>query len=203
MSGKYARFGQQVRMGAELAIMDINFSGGVLGKKIKLLVRDDGCQLNRAREAAGLMASSRVVFVSGHFCPETSLAAARIYEREKILQVNPAPPSPGSKMISGPLALFWRSHGGSIKSSPFALRLASAGIRPDFYLFASYSAIQAWRQAAKKAGTVDPGKISNLFLSGMKFDTVLGPISFRRFRSGDLPGFLIMDENPTRAATLD
>ena len=40
MTGQYASFGEQMRRGAEMAVKDLNASGGVLGQKIKLEIGD-------------------------------------------------------------------------------------------------------------------------------------------------------------------
>ena len=39
-------------------------------------------------------------------------------------------------------------------------------------------AIQVWKQAAEKAGTVDPAKITTILHSGISFKTVLGDVVF-------------------------
>ena len=43
---------RQFRDGAEQAVADINASGGVLGKKLRLEVSDDACDPKQARSVA-------------------------------------------------------------------------------------------------------------------------------------------------------
>jgi branched-chain amino acid transport system substrate-binding protein len=43
ITGSNASFGAQLKAGAEQAVADINAKGGVLGKKLELVVGDDAC----------------------------------------------------------------------------------------------------------------------------------------------------------------
>ncbi len=57
------------------------------------------------------------------------------------------------------------------------------GIDPEGYTLYTYAAVQAWAQAAKKAGTTDPQKVAAALHTG-SYDTVLGPLSFDK--KGDI-----------------
>ncbi len=48
---------------------------------------------------------------------------------------------------------------------------------PEGYVLYTYAAIQAWADAAKKAGTADPKKVAEALHSGT-WATVLGPVTF-------------------------
>ena len=48
MTGDLAAFGEQLRRGAEQAVADVNAKGGVLGKKLRLVIGDDQCDPKRA-----------------------------------------------------------------------------------------------------------------------------------------------------------
>src|ERR1700761_7923227 len=52
MTGEYSAFGRQLKNGAEMAIADLNASGGVLGKKLALDIEDDACDPKQARSVA-------------------------------------------------------------------------------------------------------------------------------------------------------
>ncbi len=56
-------------------------------------------------------------------------------------------------------------------------RFLAKNIDPEGYVLYTYAAIQAWKQAAEKAGTVEPVKVIEALNSG-EFDTVIGKISF-------------------------
>ena len=51
------------------------------------------------------------------------------------------------------------------------------GIDPEGYVLYTYAAIQAWADAAKKAGSIDPKKVAAALHAGT-WATVLGPITF-------------------------
>ncbi|MGH6727055.1 MAG: branched-chain amino acid ABC transporter substrate-binding protein [Pseudolabrys sp.] len=55
---------------------------------------------------------------------------------------------------------------------------------PEAYTLYSYAAVQIIKQAAEAAKSLDPKKVAAKMHSGMKFSTVLGPISYDK--NGDL-----------------
>jgi branched-chain amino acid transport system substrate-binding protein len=94
MSGDLAEFGTQMREAAKLAVADINAAGGVLGKPLRLVIQDDECDPERAREGAWKMAEQHVVAVIGHFCAGASIPASGVYADHGILQIIPISTSP-------------------------------------------------------------------------------------------------------------
>ncbi|MCW8836946.1 MAG: branched-chain amino acid ABC transporter substrate-binding protein [Rhodospirillales bacterium] len=94
MTGQYAAFGEQMKRGAEMAVADINASGGVLGQQLKLLVGDDACDPKQAVAVANEMANKKVVFMAGHFCSGSSIPASEVYAEEGIVQISPASTNP-------------------------------------------------------------------------------------------------------------
>ena len=94
MTGQYASFGEQMKRGAEMAVADINAAGGVLGKKLSLIIGDDACDPKQAVAVANKMVSDGVVFMAGHFCSGSSIPASKVYEEEGILQISPASTNP-------------------------------------------------------------------------------------------------------------
>ncbi len=94
MTGQYAAFGTQLRRGAEMAVLDINAKGGVLGRKIKLEIGDDACDPKQARAVAEKLATQKVALVAGHFCSSSSIPASEVYSEAGILQITPASTNP-------------------------------------------------------------------------------------------------------------
>lgn len=94
MSGDLAEFGAQLKHGAEQAVADINASGGVLGKQLRLVAGDDQCDPPRAMRVANNLVSQGVVFVDGHFCSGSSIPASAIYGEAGVLQITPASTNP-------------------------------------------------------------------------------------------------------------
>jgi branched-chain amino acid transport system substrate-binding protein len=94
VTGQYASFGEQMKRGAELAVKDLNAKGGVLGKKLNLIVADDACDPKQAVNEANRLANNGVKFVDGHFCSGSSIPASAIYNENGILQITPASTNP-------------------------------------------------------------------------------------------------------------
>ena len=94
MTGPYAAFGEQMRRGAEMAIDDVNATGGVLGRKMALAGGDDACDPKQAVAVANDLAAKGVAFVVGHFCSDASIPASAVYAEEGIIQITPASTSP-------------------------------------------------------------------------------------------------------------
>ena len=94
ITGEYAAFGGQLKVGAQQAVEDINARGGVLGKKLVLEVGDDACDPKQAVSVANKFAGDGVVFVAGHFCSSSSIPASKVYTEEGILQITPASTNP-------------------------------------------------------------------------------------------------------------
>ena len=84
MTGQYAAFGEQLKRGAEMAVEEINATGGVNGNKVELIIGDDACDPKQATAVANKMVSDKVVFVAGHFCSGSSIPASDIYKEGKI-----------------------------------------------------------------------------------------------------------------------
>src|SRR5204862_3380879 len=94
MTGGEATFGRQMKNGAEQAVADINASGGVLGKQLKLEVGDDACDPKQARSVAEKLAGMKVPFVAGHYCSSSSIPASEAYAEGGVLQITPASTNP-------------------------------------------------------------------------------------------------------------
>ena len=94
VTGQYASFGTQMTSGADIAVADINASGGVLGKKLKLEVGDDACDPKQAVAVANRMAGDNVALVAGHFCSGSSIPASNVYGESNVVMISPASTSP-------------------------------------------------------------------------------------------------------------
>jgi branched-chain amino acid transport system substrate-binding protein len=68
LTGGSADFGNSVRLGAELAVREINESGGLLGRPLELVVRDDKANPDEGRKVSeDLVLKEKVDFTVG-FC---------------------------------------------------------------------------------------------------------------------------------------
>jgi branched-chain amino acid transport system substrate-binding protein len=76
MTGSESLYGQAYQRGVELAIKDINNAGGILGKKVQLLVEDDQNDPNQSINAVQkLVTQNHVVGIIGSFSSKCSIPA--------------------------------------------------------------------------------------------------------------------------------
>jgi branched-chain amino acid transport system substrate-binding protein len=94
MTGEYSAFGRQLKNGADMAVAELNASGGVLGKKLKLDTEDDACDPKQARSVAEKIGSNGIPFVAGHYCSSSSIPASEAYADNNVLQITPASTNP-------------------------------------------------------------------------------------------------------------
>jgi branched-chain amino acid transport system substrate-binding protein len=96
--------GLSMRLGAELAVREINGAGGVHGRPLSLVIEDDSGLPDVAVAAARrLYASRQVVAVIGHLTSAATLAAAPIYNggTRPVVAVSPSASAP-SVSAAGP-----------------------------------------------------------------------------------------------------
>ena len=94
--------GEQIQHGAEMAVADINATGGVLGQQVALTLADDACDPEQAVAVANKLVSDGVVFVAGHVCSHSSIPASKVYEKAGILMISPASTNPRLTDEGGP-----------------------------------------------------------------------------------------------------
>jgi branched-chain amino acid transport system substrate-binding protein len=89
---QFAAFLEPYRKGMELAVEEINAAGGVAGRKLELVVRDDGGNPGDAvRVAEELIARERVQVLMGTFASHVGLAVSSLAAQRKILFVASEP----------------------------------------------------------------------------------------------------------------
>jgi len=94
--------GEQIQHGAEMAVADINATGGVLGQQVALTLADDACDPEQAVAVANKLVSDGVVFVAGHVCSHSSIPASKVYEKAGVLMISPASTNPRLTDEGGP-----------------------------------------------------------------------------------------------------
>jgi branched-chain amino acid transport system substrate-binding protein len=94
ITGSAGALGEQMKRGAGMTVKDINAKGGVLGKKLDLILADDGCDPKQAVAAANDVVGKGVVFVAGHACSAASIPASAVYHEARVLQMTPASTDP-------------------------------------------------------------------------------------------------------------
>ena len=82
----FPAFLEPYRKGMELAIAQINAAGGVLGRPLELVVRDDnGTPGDAVRVAEELLSREKVVMLMGTFASNVGLAVADLAKQRKVL----------------------------------------------------------------------------------------------------------------------
>ncbi|MDB5991019.1 MAG: Branched-chain amino acid transporter [Herbaspirillum sp.] len=88
-TGGSAPMGVSMRDGAKLAVADINATGGVLGRQLQLVERDDEAKNERGVQVAQeLINKEKVVATVGFINTGVALAGQRFYEEAKIPVIN-------------------------------------------------------------------------------------------------------------------
>jgi len=88
----FPAFLEPYKKGMELALEEVNRSGGVLGRKLELITRDDGGTPGDAvRVAEELIARERVSVLMGTFASNVGLAVANLAGQRKVLFVASEP----------------------------------------------------------------------------------------------------------------
>lgn len=95
LTGTAATFGISAKNGIEMAIDKVNETGGILGKKIRVVVEDDQGRPEEAQTVVTkLINKDRVLAVLGEVSSSRSLAAAPVCQQRRIPMISPSSTSP-------------------------------------------------------------------------------------------------------------
>src|SRR5215469_17948344 len=132
-----AAFTHPYRNGWTLAVEEINAAGGVLGRKLEVISRDDGGKPEDAvRIASELVGNEKVALLAGTFLSNVGLAVADFANQNKVLFLAAEPLTD---------AIVWE------KGSRYVFRL-----RPSTYMQAAMLAEEAAKLPAKRWATIAP-----------------------------------------------
>ncbi len=107
-SGDLASYGIPTVKAAELVVKDVNARGGILGKKVELLIEDDVCKPEVATNTATKLASQKADVILGHICSGATKAALGIYKDSKMIAMSPSATNPALTQ-SGDYPNFYRT----------------------------------------------------------------------------------------------
>ena len=93
-SGSNAVLGEQLRRGVQMAVDDINATGGIRGEKLAVQFADDGCDPRKAIDVATGFVSAGVKAVIGHYCSGASIPASKVYQKAGLIEISPASTNP-------------------------------------------------------------------------------------------------------------
>lgn len=94
LTGKQSELGIQSRDGVLLAIETLNAAGGVKGRPLNLLVRDDLGEPDRAREVDQELINAGVTAIIGHPTSAQTLVGVEITNPAKMVLISPTVSSP-------------------------------------------------------------------------------------------------------------
>ena len=87
--------------GVNLAIEEINAAGGVLGRKLEILVMDNKCNPSEAVNVANKLVEAKVVAIEGSHCSSAHLASMKIIQDAKIPMITGIASNPQITTLSG------------------------------------------------------------------------------------------------------
>ncbi|MCE5287549.1 MAG: ABC transporter substrate-binding protein [Pelosinus sp.] len=107
LSGKQAELGVQERNGVQLAIEELNAAGGIAGRPITLIIRDDLGTPSGAKNVDRELIAAGVSAIIGHATSEETIAGLEVTEPAQIVLLGPTISSPD---FTGKYKYFFRIH---------------------------------------------------------------------------------------------
>ncbi len=105
LTGKQAELGVQTRNGVQLAVEKINATGGIAGKPVELIIRDDLGTPEGAKKADQDLIDQGVVAIIGHATSGQTLAGLEVTNPAQVLLLSPTSSSPD---FTGKFEYFFR-----------------------------------------------------------------------------------------------
>jgi branched-chain amino acid transport system substrate-binding protein len=94
LTGVQAKLGVQERNGAQLAVEEINAAGGIVGRSIELVVRDDLGTPEGARAADQQLIDAGVVAIIGHATSGQTVAGLAVTNPARVVMLSPTTSTP-------------------------------------------------------------------------------------------------------------
>jgi branched-chain amino acid transport system substrate-binding protein len=162
LSGRNYDLGISSRNGVQLAIGELNAAGGIGGRPIELVVRDDEQRPEAARAAVEELVRQGVVAIIGHNTSSMAEATLPIIEREKVLMISPTVSSSNFRGLDDWLIMLYPSTAESAaKMADWLSRNGAPKRVSALYDLGNRAYTQSWfdhfrEDLAKFGGTVDP-----------------------------------------------
>lgn len=114
LTGSYSDIGVQGRNGVQLAVENLNESGGINGRKLELIVEDDKNSVKGALEADAQLIESGVVSIIGHMTSSQTVGVESYIRNHQVPLISPTSSSP---LLSGKKDYIFRLNPSSDKSA--------------------------------------------------------------------------------------
>lgn len=128
VTGPVAQYGDMQKIGALMAIEQINKAGGINGMQLEGVIYDDACDPKQAVAVANKIVNDEIRHVIGHLCSSSTEPASDIYEEEGVLMVTAASTSP--TITEKGYQLIFRTIGLDSLQGPFAARYVIDQVKP-------------------------------------------------------------------------
>jgi len=127
-TGPVAQYGEMQKIGAQMAVDQINAAGGVDGMMLEAVMMDDVCEPKQAVAVANNVVNDGIKFVIGHLCSGSTQPASEVYEDERILMVTPASTNPA--ITERGFKLIFRTIGLDSQQGPVAGNFIAEKMQP-------------------------------------------------------------------------
>ncbi len=101
VTGPAAVASEWERWGVDLAVEEINAAGGVLGRKIEVMLLDNKCNPSEGVNVANKLVEAKVVAIIGSHCSSVHLAAMPIIKEAKVPMITGIASNPQITDLSG------------------------------------------------------------------------------------------------------
>lgn len=128
-TGALTQYGEMVKQGVDTAIEQINADGGVLGKKIEVILMDDACEPKQGPVVANRVVNDEIGYVIGHVCSGATIAATDIYNDEGVIMISPSATAPAVTDGKNYETIF-RTIGRDDQQGPAAAKMIIEQIKP-------------------------------------------------------------------------
>jgi branched-chain amino acid transport system substrate-binding protein len=102
VTGPAAAASQWEMWGVNLAVEEINAAGGLLGRKVQLMVLDNKCNPSEGVNVANKLVEAKVVAIEGAHCSSVHLATMKIIADAKIPMITGIASNPKISELAGP-----------------------------------------------------------------------------------------------------
>ena len=100
LTGRTASFGQSTKNGVEMAVDEINNAGGIMGRKVRVIVEDDQGEPNKAATVVSkLVNQDKVHAILGEVASSNSLAAAPKAQEARVPMISPSSTNPNVTQV--------------------------------------------------------------------------------------------------------
>nr|WP_255569272.1 high-affinity branched-chain amino acid ABC transporter substrate-binding protein [Comamonas sp. NLF-1-9] len=93
-SGPLTKTGDMITQGVNTAVELVNAAGGINGKQVQTTVYDDGCDPKQSPKVANRVLDDKIHYIVGPLCSGATIAAAPIYNSQRVVAVTPSATSP-------------------------------------------------------------------------------------------------------------